>query len=177
MRQGVSNMRRNRASAAFAAFNLASQLDPGFAEPHNKLAALHHKAGEQAQCAQRARLCLELLPQHYGALAGLAMSLERSGDLAGAVVAIREALSLHPFASHLPTVLNGLLMDIADKHKEGVTSPSTNDDDKGKDKLEVADEEKNKKNKKNKKKDSSRKSRNGGVEGSVEGSKGGEHDK
>ena len=111
LRQGVSNMKRGRTGQAFEAFNLASALDPLFAEPHNKIAALHHKVSEHAQCAHRAKTCLDLFPEHYGALAGLGMSLEKSGEIEGAVSALRKALHFHPFAAHVPTVLNSLLLE------------------------------------------------------------------
>lgn len=128
MRQGVSNMKRGRTGHAFEAFNLASALDPLFAEPHNKIAALHHKIAEHAQCAHRAKTCLDLFPQHYGALAGMGMSLEKSGDIDGAVAALRKALQLHPFAAHVPTVLNSLLLELKETAalEDGSNRPEEN---------------------------------------------------
>ena len=118
MRQGVSNMKRGRTAQAFECFNLASQLDPSFAEPHNKLAALHHKASEHSQCAFRAQRCLELWPEHYGALAGLGISLEKIGKTSQAISKIRSALQIHPWAGHLPTVLNTMFADERDRGEE-----------------------------------------------------------
>jgi hypothetical protein len=40
---------------------------------------MYHKAGQYEECLKRAELTLALCPYHYGALAGLGMSLEKKG--------------------------------------------------------------------------------------------------
>ena len=59
----------------------------------------------------RAGLALAACPLHFGALAGLGMSREKMGEPAQAEAALRAALRLHPWASHVPTVLWTLLLE------------------------------------------------------------------
>jgi Flp pilus assembly protein TadD len=44
---------------------------------------------------------LTLEPRHFGALRGLGLILEESGDLKGALGAYRAALAIHPFRPDL----------------------------------------------------------------------------
>jgi tetratricopeptide (TPR) repeat protein len=104
MRLGVSNLKRGDTLAAHDCFTEASVLDPLYPEAHNKLAAMYHKAGQYEECLKRAELTLALCPYHYGALAGLGMSLEKKGDKAAAIEAFRKSLNFNPWANHVPTV-------------------------------------------------------------------------
>jgi len=126
LRGGLANTKRGRQDAALECFRQAALLDPTYPEPKNKMAALHHSRGEHAQCLQQTQLCLAQLPSHFGALAGCGLSLERTGDVHGAITVIRSALELHPFAAHLPTVLNTLIVDKGDAAAKVVKQPKSN---------------------------------------------------
>jgi Tfp pilus assembly protein PilF len=81
MRLGISHLQRGDTIEAHTSFTEASLLDPLYPEAHNKLAALYHKTGNYQECAKHARMALALCPSHYGALAGLGMSLEKAGKV------------------------------------------------------------------------------------------------
>jgi Flp pilus assembly protein TadD len=130
MRLGVSEMKRGLHSKAFDYFLKAVTIDPLYAEAHNKLAALHHKIGEHEECARRANFALALLPCHYGALAGLGMAQESRNDRIASERALRKALQIHPWASHVPTILGTLARsqssspsDSAISHEQEPTPP------------------------------------------------------
>jgi hemimethylated DNA binding protein len=128
LRGGLSNTKRGRPDAALEFFRQALLLDPAYPEPRNKMAALHHSRGEHAQCLQQTELCLAQNPSHFGALAGCGLSLERTGDVLSAIKVIRSALEIHPFAAHLPTVLNTLLLEEekGEAHAKVVKQPKSN---------------------------------------------------
>lgn len=81
VRYGLSNTKRGRIHEALENYKLAVQLDPMFAEPRNKIAILHHVLNRHDKCITTALEVVKLLPSHYGALAGLAISYEKIGTL------------------------------------------------------------------------------------------------
>lgn len=116
MRLGLSEMKRGNHSKSYGYFSLAAVTDPLFAEAHNKLAVLHHKADENDQCLFRAQLALKLLPEHFGALSGMALSYEKARNFAAAKDSFRRCLMhLHPWASNVPSRLNALIIQSNDE--------------------------------------------------------------
>ena len=79
MRIGTMAMRRGDHRAARAAFLGAHAEDATCAEVCNKLAALYHKSEEPEQCILWAEKTLATNTRHFGALAGLAVSLSVLG--------------------------------------------------------------------------------------------------
>ena len=73
---------------------------------------------QYSECAMRAGLALTACPRHFGALAGLGMSREKMGEPAQAEAALRAALRLHPWASHVPTVLWTLLLEQRERRND-----------------------------------------------------------
>lgn len=115
MMNGVNSLRIGKMADALTYFQNASAIDPTYSEPWNKIAVCHNKADEHLLCAENAEKCIELCNNHYGALAGLAMSLEKNGDLHSASECMERALEAHPFAGHIPTVLASIIKKL---HKE-----------------------------------------------------------
>jgi hypothetical protein len=81
MRLGMMNVRRGHQLAAHDNFAQALMLDGGYPEAGNKLAAMYHRGEQYVDCVRTARHTLNHCPSHYGAYAGLGMSLERSGKV------------------------------------------------------------------------------------------------
>ena len=70
---------------------------PNYAEGWNQRATLHFLRGDfEASLADVARV-LALEPRHFGALSGKAVILHQQGRAALAQIALREALTHHPF--------------------------------------------------------------------------------
>ena len=75
------------------------RLAPDYAEGWNRRAILHFERGELGRAVADIRRALALEPRHFGALNGLGMILERTGDEKAAYEAYRAALEINP---HLP---------------------------------------------------------------------------
>jgi Tfp pilus assembly protein PilF len=79
MRLGMLNVRRGEPVAAHDNFTQALMLDARYPEAGSKLAAMYHREEQYVECMRTARRTLNHCPSHYGAYAGLGMSLEKSG--------------------------------------------------------------------------------------------------
>ncbi|MEM7507064.1 MAG: tetratricopeptide repeat protein [Pseudomonadota bacterium] len=72
------------------------RLAPGFAEGWNKRATVYFLQGRYGPSVADIQQVLALEPRHFGALAGLGIILDRTGDKAGALRAYRRVIELHP---------------------------------------------------------------------------------
>lgn len=74
---------------------------PDFAEGWNARATAYFHAGYYGPAVADIMKTLSLNPRHFGALSGLGLILEETGDPDGALAAYRRAFALHP---HRPDV-------------------------------------------------------------------------
>jgi tetratricopeptide (TPR) repeat protein len=71
-------------------------IEPGFAEGWNARATAHFLRDDYWAAVADIQKVLEIEPRHYGALAGLAVMLERIGAEGSALAAHRAALAVNP---------------------------------------------------------------------------------
>ncbi|HHC29294.1 MAG TPA: tetratricopeptide repeat protein [Rhodobacterales bacterium] len=83
-------------------------MAPDFAEGWNMRATAYYKAGLVGPALADIGRVLTLEPRHFGALTGLGLILEESGDLAGAVGAYGAALAIHPHRADLREAIERL---------------------------------------------------------------------
>merc|ERR1712146_499155 len=82
---------------ALQAFKAAAKLDPKHSEPLNRMAAIYHRNDERELGQELAERVLELVPGHFGALAGLSMAHEVAGKYKQSMEALRSTLEVHPW--------------------------------------------------------------------------------
>ncbi len=70
--------------------------DPAFAEGWNRRATLHYAMDNYAKSMADIQKVLDLEPRHFGALSGMAIILERSGNKPAALAAWERALAVYP---------------------------------------------------------------------------------
>ena len=83
--------------------HLSALIDhaPNFAEGYNARATAYFEAGLYGPSLSDIVRVLSLEPRHFGALAGLGVILEETGDSTRALEAFRAALAIHPHRSDL----------------------------------------------------------------------------
>lgn len=96
LRRGREAMAAEELEKAVAHFENLTRLDPDFAEGWNALATANFLRDEYWMAVENIQATLALEPRHFGALSGLAVILERTGDDAGALRAFRAALAVNP---------------------------------------------------------------------------------
>ena len=75
----------------------ASKLQPGFAEPWNRKAAIAYDQGDSARALAAIQEVLKREPRHFGALMAMGVIAEGQGQTAAALEAYRTALRHHPY--------------------------------------------------------------------------------
>ena len=96
MSRAVSAMSGDRHDVAEALLDKIIALQPGWAEAWNKRATLRFLEHDDAGSIEDISHVLALEPRHFGALSGMGFILERHGEEAGALKALRRALAVYP---------------------------------------------------------------------------------
>lgn len=96
MSRAVSAMSGDRHDVAEALLDQIIALQPGWAEAWNKRATLRFLEHDDAGSMEDISHVLALEPRHFGALSGMGFILERHGEEAGALKALRRALAVYP---------------------------------------------------------------------------------
>lgn len=96
LRRGRMAMAHGAAQKALDHLGALTRLAPDFAEGWNALATAQFQADDYWSSVASIQKTLALEPRHYGALSGLAMVLEQTGDKQGALAALRAALAVNP---------------------------------------------------------------------------------
>jgi tetratricopeptide (TPR) repeat protein len=123
-------MRRGNDVESKELFFKAYSLDPNFVEPQNKLAYLYFQEGDFTNSVHWSSLVTKQLPVHFNALVGLAVTLEKQGHVGDAIERLQDALGVHPWFDHVPTLLQSHVHDTGIKDsisKQGMSTQEQKD--------------------------------------------------
>jgi hypothetical protein len=96
MTRAVAAMNGDRRDVAAALLDKIIELAPGWAEAWNKRATLRFLENDDSGSMEDISHVLVLEPRHFGALSGMGFILERHGEDAAALKALRRALAVYP---------------------------------------------------------------------------------
>lgn len=96
LRRGMEKIEEKDYDTALVFLDDLVRLAPEFAEGWNQRATAHFLKGDYGRSMRDIEVVLTLEPRHFGALSGLGIILDRTGNAKGAVEAYRRALALHP---------------------------------------------------------------------------------
>ena len=94
--RGTRALSRGDTEHAIRHFTRAIELDPEFAEAYNQRAIAKFLLERYDECIDDCRRAVELMPFHFGALAGLGHCYAHEGQLARALKCYERALALNP---------------------------------------------------------------------------------
>lgn len=84
------------------------KLRPDYVEAWNRRATLYYLQNDYSRSMEDIRQVLIREPRHFGALAGLGMILQETGDDKHALDAFRKALAINPYIERLPELVKTL---------------------------------------------------------------------
>jgi tetratricopeptide (TPR) repeat protein len=95
-------------SAAIAVLDKIVTQKPDFAEGWNKRATVYYYANEYGRSLADIERTLALEPRHFGALAGLGMIMQDTGDIPRAIKAFEQAIAVNPTLTNLKRAIEEL---------------------------------------------------------------------
>jgi tetratricopeptide (TPR) repeat protein len=95
-KRGLLAMDRDQSTLAVTHFISAQQADPTFAEAYHQCAIAQGMLEQWELSEFNCRKTLEIIPDHFGALAGLGHCRAQLGDLTDAAHYYRQALRINP---------------------------------------------------------------------------------
>ena len=95
-------------SAAIAVLDKIVTQKPDFAEGWNKRATVYYYANDYGRSLADIERTLALEPRHFGALAGLGMIMQDTGDIPRAIKAFEQAVAVNPTLINLRQAIEQL---------------------------------------------------------------------
>lgn len=105
LQRGEDALDQGDAPTAIGHLTALTDHAPDFPEGFYTRAAAFATAGQFGPAFQDLARTLQLEPRHFPALTQLAVMLEETGDIKGAMKAYRESLTIHP---HQPEAIDGV---------------------------------------------------------------------
>jgi tetratricopeptide (TPR) repeat protein len=93
---------------AIAILDKIVEARPDFAEGWNKRATVYYYVNEYDRSLADIERTLALEPRHFGALAGLGMIMQDTGNIPGAIAAFEEAVAVNPTLTNLQEAIEQL---------------------------------------------------------------------
>lgn len=84
------------------------KLRPDYVEAWNRRATIYYLQNDYSRSMEDIRQVLIREPRHFGALAGLGMIMQETGDDKNALEAFRKALAINPYLERVPDLVKSL---------------------------------------------------------------------
>jgi tetratricopeptide (TPR) repeat protein len=84
------------------------KLRPDYVEAWNRRATIYYLQNDYRRSMEDIRQVLIREPRHFGALAGLGMIMQETGDDKHALDAFRKALAINPYLERVPDLVKSL---------------------------------------------------------------------
>jgi tetratricopeptide (TPR) repeat protein len=84
------------------------KLRPDYVEAWNRRATIYYLQNDYSRSMEDIRQVLIREPRHFGALAGLGMIMQETGDDKHALDAFRKALAINPYLERVPELVKSL---------------------------------------------------------------------
>lgn len=84
------------------------KLRPDYVEAWNRRATIYYLQNDYSRSMEDIRQVLIREPRHFGALAGLGMIMQETGDDKHALDAFRKALAINPYLDRVPDLVKSL---------------------------------------------------------------------
>ena len=108
MRAALIAMDIRAFSSAIAVLDRVVTEKPDFAEGWNKRATVYYYVSEYDRSLADIERTLALEPRHFGALAGLGMIMQDTGNIRGAIAAFEQAVAVNPSLTNLKQAIEQL---------------------------------------------------------------------
>ena len=106
---GAHHLKHGNLDTATEKFNLAVQADPGFAEAYNQRAIAGYLAERYADSIDDCRRTLAIIPQHFGAMAGMGHCHAHLGHFSDARRYYYKTLEINPRMDGIAASLEKIL--------------------------------------------------------------------
>jgi tetratricopeptide (TPR) repeat protein len=108
MTAAVMAMQMRAFPAAITLLDKVVEQKPDYAEGWNKRATVYYYTHEYDRSLADIERTLALEPRHFGALAGLGMIMQDTGNIAGAIAAFERAVAVNPSLTNLKLAIDQL---------------------------------------------------------------------
>jgi tetratricopeptide (TPR) repeat protein len=108
MRAALIAMDIRAFNSAIAVLDRIVTEKPDFAEGWNKRATVYYYVDEYDRSLADIERTLALEPRHFGALAGLGMIMQDTGNIRGAIAAFEQAVAVNPSLTTLKQAIEQL---------------------------------------------------------------------
>jgi len=112
--RGLAALEANKSEEAIVWFRRAHEVDPNFAEAYNQCAIAHYMLEQWEEAAEDCQKTVDLIPIHFGALAGLGHCYAQMGRFFDAAKMYRRAIAVHPTIEGIADALDGIEKCVSD---------------------------------------------------------------
>ena len=103
MSLGIRAMRAGALKLSLRQFTKVINLDKNFSEGWNKRATVYYMMGNFDKSVQDIERTLALEPRHYGAISGMALILDATENMVGALKVWQQVLEITPYNQQIRT--------------------------------------------------------------------------